>query len=25
MRGSMPIGDVEELLGVKFGDKTDEA
>jgi len=22
MRGSMPIGDVEELLGVKFGDKT---
>ncbi len=25
MRGSMAIGDVEELLGVKFGDKTDEA
>jgi len=25
MRGSLPIGDVEELLGVKFGDKTDEA
>jgi CBS domain containing-hemolysin-like protein len=25
MRGSMPIGHVEELLGVKFGDKTDEA
>src|SRR5260370_374776 len=25
MRGSMPIGDVEELLGVRFGDKTDEA
>src|SRR5256886_2081797 len=25
MRGSMPIGDVEELLGVKFGDTTDEA
>src|SRR5438046_6800865 len=25
MRGSMPIGDVEKLLGVKFGDKTDEA
>jgi len=25
MRGSMPIGVVEELLGVKFGDKTDEA
>ena len=25
MRGSMGIGDVEELLGVKFGDKTDEA
>jgi len=25
MRGSMPIGDVEDLLGVKFGDKTDEA
>jgi putative hemolysin len=25
MRGSMAIGDVEELLGVQFGDKTDEA
>src|SRR5882724_2549877 len=25
MRGSMPIGDVEKLLGVRFGDKTDEA
>src|SRR5260370_35786491 len=25
MRGSMPIGEVEELLGVKFGDKTHEA
>jgi putative hemolysin len=25
MRGSMAIGDVEELLGVKFGDQTDEA
>jgi len=25
MRGSMPIGDVEKLLGVEFGDKTDEA
>src|SRR5260370_38410038 len=25
MRGSMPIGDVEELLEVKFGDKADEA
>jgi putative hemolysin len=25
MRGSMPIGAVEELLGVKFGDKADEA
>jgi putative hemolysin len=25
MRGSMPIGEVEELLGVKFGDETDEA
>ncbi len=25
MRGSMTIGTVEELLGVKFGDKTDEA
>jgi CBS domain containing-hemolysin-like protein len=25
MRGSMRIGEVEELLGVKFGDKTDEA
>src|SRR5258706_771978 len=25
MPGSLPIGDVEELLGVKFGDKTDEA
>src|SRR6266705_182514 len=25
MRGSMPIGDVEELLSVRFGDKTDEA
>jgi putative hemolysin len=25
MRGSMGIGDVEELLGVKFGDKTDAA
>jgi putative hemolysin len=25
MRGSMAIDDVEELLGVKFGDKTDEA
>ena len=25
MRGSMPIGEVEKLLGVKFGDKTDEA
>jgi len=25
MRGSMAIGTVEELLGVKFGDKTDEA
>ncbi|PYU71169.1 MAG: HlyC/CorC family transporter [Acidobacteria bacterium] len=25
MRGSMPIDDVEKLLGVKFGDKTDEA
>jgi CBS domain containing-hemolysin-like protein len=25
MRGSMAIGDVEELLGVKFGDKADEA
>ena len=25
MRGSMPIGDVEDLLGVKFGDKADEA
>src|SRR5216684_4447608 len=24
MRGSMPIGDVEELLRVKFGDKADE-
>jgi len=24
MRGSMAIGTVEELLGVKFGDKTDE-
>ena len=25
MRGSMTIGTVEELLGVKFGDETDEA
>ncbi|MGH9676009.1 MAG: hemolysin family protein, partial [Candidatus Acidiferrum sp.] len=25
MRGSMAIGDAEDLLGVKFGDKTDEA
>src|SRR5712664_1413178 len=25
MRGSMPIDEVEELLGVKFGDKTHEA
>jgi putative hemolysin len=25
MRGSMAIGDVEELLGVKFGEKSDEA
>jgi CBS domain containing-hemolysin-like protein len=25
MRGSMAIGTVEELLGVKFGDETDEA
>jgi putative hemolysin len=25
MRGSMAIGGVEELLGVKFGDQTDEA
>jgi CBS domain containing-hemolysin-like protein len=25
MRGSLAIGDVEELLGVKFGDQTDEA
>jgi putative hemolysin len=25
MRGSMAIGDVEELLGVQFGDKADEA
>jgi putative hemolysin len=25
MRGSMAIGDVEELLGVQFGDKSDEA
>jgi len=25
MRGSMPIDHVEQLLGVKFGDKTDEA
>jgi putative hemolysin len=25
MRGSMSIGEVEELLGVKFGDKSDEA
>jgi putative hemolysin len=25
MRGSMSIGDVEELLGVQFGDKADEA
>jgi len=25
MRGSMPIGDVEDLLGVKFGEKADEA
>jgi putative hemolysin len=25
MRGSMAIGDAEELLGVKFGDKADEA
>ena len=25
MRGSMSIGDVEELLGVQFGDKSDEA
>jgi putative hemolysin len=25
MRGSMSIGDVEELLGVHFGDKSDEA
>src|SRR5260221_9634903 len=25
MRGSMPIGVVEELPGVKFGDKTDES
>jgi putative hemolysin len=25
MRGSMNIGDVEELLGVKFGDKSDAA
>jgi len=25
MRGSMAIGAVEELLGIKFGDKTDEA
>src|SRR5207302_10493157 len=25
MRGSMPIEAVEELLGVRFGDKTDEA
>ena len=25
MRGSMAIGQVEELLGVKFGDKSDEA
>jgi putative hemolysin len=25
MRGSMSIGHVEELLGVQFGDKTDEA
>jgi len=24
MRGSMPIGEVEDLLGVKFGEKTDE-
>jgi putative hemolysin len=24
MRGSMPIADVEELLGVQFGDETDE-
>jgi putative hemolysin len=25
MRGSLAIGDVEELLGVKFGEKSDEA
>jgi putative hemolysin len=25
LRGSMSIGDVEELLGVQFGDKSDEA
>ena len=25
MRGSLAIGDVEELLGVKFGKKSDEA
>jgi len=25
MRGSMAIGDAEELLGVRFGDKADEA
>jgi len=25
MRGSMSIGHVEELLGVQFGDKADEA
>jgi CBS domain containing-hemolysin-like protein len=25
MRGSMSIGHVEELLGVRFGDKSDEA
>jgi putative hemolysin len=25
MRGSMAIGDVEELLGIQFGDKADEA
>jgi len=24
MRGSLAIGDVEELLGVKFGDQADE-
>ena len=25
MRGSLAIGDVEELLGIQFGDQADEA